>query len=186
MEKLSFLIVLKIYLIIIKVLSVLMLIKSVIYILIINWLIFFYLIDLNTKIERLSKWSRFMDSLKRVDRAYELQQNLFSKKFVHIPCYYLLLLSTICQRSIECYFLSFNKWEIAYASREATWPHALYHYYLHIVYSVTFFQSLSLATSSTTWIHGQPDVSTFFYQFAKNIREKRDVENENEEVRPPY
>lgn len=69
MEKLSFLIVLKIYLIIIKVLSVLMLIKSVIYILIINWLIFFYLIDLNTKIERLSKWSRFMDSLKRVDRA---------------------------------------------------------------------------------------------------------------------
>lgn len=41
MEKLSFLIVLKIYLIIIKVLNVLMLIKSVIYILIINWLIFF-------------------------------------------------------------------------------------------------------------------------------------------------
>lgn len=71
MEKLSFLIVLKIYLIINKVLSVLMLIKSVIYIyiLIINWLIFFYLIDLNTKIERLCKWSRFMDSLKRVDRA---------------------------------------------------------------------------------------------------------------------
>lgn len=68
MEKLSFLIVLKIYLIN-KVLSVLMLIKSVIYILIINWLIFFYLIDLNTKIERLCKWSRFMDSLKRVDRA---------------------------------------------------------------------------------------------------------------------
>lgn len=184
MEKLSFLIVLKILLIINKVhLSVLMLIKSVIYILIINWLIFFYLIDLNTKIERLCKWSRFMDSLKRVDRAYELQQNLFSKKFVHIPCYYLLLLSTICQRSIECYFLSFNKWEIAYASREATWPHALHHYYLHIVYSVTFFQFLSLATA---WIHGQPDVSTFFYQFAKNIREKRDVENENEEVRLPY
>lgn len=69
MEKLSFLIVLKIYLIINKVLSVLILIKSVIYILIINWLIFFYLIDLNTKIERLCKWSRFMDSLKRVDRA---------------------------------------------------------------------------------------------------------------------
>lgn len=70
MEKLSFLIVLKILLIINKVhLSVLMLIKSVIYILIINWLIFFYLIDLNTKIERLCKWSRFMDSLKRVDRA---------------------------------------------------------------------------------------------------------------------
>lgn len=70
MEKLSFLIVLKIYLIINKVhLSVLMLIKSVIYILIINWLIFFYLIDLNTKIERLCKWSRFMDSLKKVDRA---------------------------------------------------------------------------------------------------------------------
>lgn len=68
MEKLSFLILLKIYLIN-KVLSVLMLIKSVIYILIINWLIFFYLIDLNTKIERLCKWSRFMDSLKRVDRA---------------------------------------------------------------------------------------------------------------------
>ena len=113
----------------------------------------------------------------------ELQQNLFSKKFVHIPCYYLLLLSTICQRSIECYFLSFNKWEIAYASREATWPHALHHYYLHIVYSVTFFQFLSLATA---WIHGQPDVSTFFYQFAKNIHEKRDVENENEEVRLPY
>lgn len=69
MEKLSFLIVLKIYLIINKVLSVLILIKSVIYILIINWLIFFYLIDLNTEIERLCKWYRFMDSLKRVDRA---------------------------------------------------------------------------------------------------------------------
>lgn len=79
--------------------------------------------------------------------SYIVRYSLFENYYL-LVCYYLI----ICQRSIECYFLSFNKWKIVYTrladfqGNKSSSTSSLLSSYR----SITFFQSLSLAISSTS------------------------------------